>query len=189
MPQTSRPQICTAGRGPITEGGAVGKRWPRPGGAAERRRPTGRLQSPHSGGSRPKPGLAAHRGPLSAIALPGAWNAAWPALSRIALPLDAYRCAKRRAWRAMGTPGLISGPYRPVGRRAKGANVSKPSNGLDRQIPCGCRRCERCGTQCETLDVHHRTYENRGTERPDQLEVLCRLCHGIAHGLMRPPNR
>lgn len=32
-----------------------------------------------------------------------------------------------------------------------------------------------------TLDVHHRTYENLGHERLDDVEVLCRACHQAEH--------
>lgn len=33
----------------------------------------------------------------------------------------------------------------------------------------------------EGLEVHHRSYENRGTERPNDLIVLCRACHRLHH--------
>lgn len=33
----------------------------------------------------------------------------------------------------------------------------------------------------EGLEVHHRSYENRGTERPNDLLVLCRACHRLHH--------
>lgn len=42
-------------------------------------------------------------------------------------------------------------------------------------------RCQVCnGT--ERLDVHHRTYERLGHERPGDLTVLCRRCHDLFHG-------
>jgi len=34
-----------------------------------------------------------------------------------------------------------------------------------------------------TLDVHHMTYDRLGHERLDDVLVLCRRCHGAAHGL------
>lgn len=39
--------------------------------------------------------------------------------------------------------------------------------------------CERCGlrTVPKFLEVHHRTYERFGAERPSDLEVLCSPCH------------
>ena len=46
---------------------------------------------------------------------------------------------------------------------------------------------ERAGARCEIcdcsyyLDVHHRTYENLGDEKPDDLMVLCRDCHTELH--------
>jgi hypothetical protein len=40
-----------------------------------------------------------------------------------------------------------------------------------------CQVCNRDGT----LDVHHRTYERIGEERPADLTVLCRSCHNLFH--------
>lgn len=47
------------------------------------------------------------------------------------------------------------------------------------------RHCHLCGADSQ-LHVHHRTYEFRGRERPEDLVVLCGLCHGAVHG--RLPN-
>ncbi len=41
--------------------------------------------------------------------------------------------------------------------------------------------CQLCNTQQATLDVHHRTYDRRGWERPEDLIVLCRACHSKFH--------
>lgn len=39
-------------------------------------------------------------------------------------------------------------------------------------------RCQVCnGT--ERLEVHHRTYENLGREKPEDLTVLCHTCHEL----------
>jgi 5-methylcytosine-specific restriction endonuclease McrA len=43
-------------------------------------------------------------------------------------------------------------------------------------------RCEQCGTPWG-LQVHHRTYEQMGNERPEDLIWLCRDCHRALHGL------
>lgn len=51
-------------------------------------------------------------------------------------------------------------------------------------------RCERCGAYARRtprgvlggLDVHHLTYERRGQEHLDDLEVLCFHCHAVEHG-------
>jgi hypothetical protein len=43
------------------------------------------------------------------------------------------------------------------------------------------RRCERCGGR-ECIEVHHRSYQNFGRERLEELEVLCRPCHAGEHG-------
>ncbi len=44
------------------------------------------------------------------------------------------------------------------------------------------KRCQRCGRKGK-LQVHHKTYEHRGKEHLfiDDLEVLCRNCHCLAH--------
>jgi 5-methylcytosine-specific restriction endonuclease McrA len=43
-------------------------------------------------------------------------------------------------------------------------------------------KCQRCYTQ-DHLQVHHRTYERRGHEKPNDLMVLCDKCHKNEHGL------
>lgn len=43
------------------------------------------------------------------------------------------------------------------------------------------RRCQVCNAK-DNLDVHHRTYERLGEERPADLTVLCRRCHDLFHG-------
>ncbi len=42
------------------------------------------------------------------------------------------------------------------------------------------RACELCSAT-ESLEVHHRTYERLGFERPDDVIALCRDCHGDHH--------
>jgi 5-methylcytosine-specific restriction endonuclease McrA len=42
-------------------------------------------------------------------------------------------------------------------------------------------RCQLCNANGQ-LNVHHRTYENRGHEAKDDLIVLCRNCHSKHHG-------
>ena len=41
-------------------------------------------------------------------------------------------------------------------------------------------RCQVCNTAAD-LNVHHRTYENRGCEADEDLIVLCRSCHSLFH--------
>jgi hypothetical protein len=43
-------------------------------------------------------------------------------------------------------------------------------------------RCQLCNASGE-LNVHHRTYENRGNEPLHDLIVLCRNCHEHFHGI------
>jgi hypothetical protein len=44
-------------------------------------------------------------------------------------------------------------------------------------------RCTRCEREDGPLDVHHRTYDRKGQERPSDLLVLCRPCHAREHGI------
>jgi len=44
-------------------------------------------------------------------------------------------------------------------------------------------RCQMCSRHDATLDVHHRSYEHYGNERPEDLVVLCRSCHQKFHGV------
>jgi len=37
-------------------------------------------------------------------------------------------------------------------------------------------KCQKCSDKYR-LDVHHKTYERLGFERPDDLLVLCHKCH------------
>jgi hypothetical protein len=46
-------------------------------------------------------------------------------------------------------------------------------------------RCERCGTLTFELEVHHATYERLREERPGDVLVLCRICHGDLDELRR----
>ena len=43
-------------------------------------------------------------------------------------------------------------------------------------------RCQLCNAQNRPLDTHHRTYERRGCEEPEDVIVLCRDCHAKFHG-------
>lgn len=42
-------------------------------------------------------------------------------------------------------------------------------------------RCQGCSDD-ERLEVHHLTYDRVGHERPQDLMVLCHLCHAREHG-------
>lgn len=43
-------------------------------------------------------------------------------------------------------------------------------------------RCQLCNA-AENLNVHHRTYENRGAEKDSDVTVLCKPCHEQFHGV------
>jgi hypothetical protein len=44
-------------------------------------------------------------------------------------------------------------------------------------------RCRLCNSP-DDLNVHHRTYQRLGAERPDDLITLCQGCHAKFHGKM-----
>lgn len=49
--------------------------------------------------------------------------------------------------------------------------------------------CQLCNYD-RTLNVHHRTYERRGCELPEDLTVLCKACHEKFHNIMpKEPDR
>lgn len=50
-------------------------------------------------------------------------------------------------------------------------------------------RCQLCNSQHD-LHAHHRTYDNRGKELDhlDDLTCLCRRCHEIFHGHIKPES-
>ncbi len=45
-------------------------------------------------------------------------------------------------------------------------------------------RCQVCN-YAESLEVHHRSYPERGMERPADLIVLCAVCHALFHERMK----
>ena len=42
-----------------------------------------------------------------------------------------------------------------------------------------CQVCNRGKDTGAVLDAHHRTYQRLGYERPEDITVLCRECHGL----------
>ena len=40
-------------------------------------------------------------------------------------------------------------------------------------------RCQVCNQGEVQLDAHHRTYERLGSERPEDITVLCHACHKL----------
>ena len=47
-------------------------------------------------------------------------------------------------------------------------------------------RCQLCNSVEAPLHVHHRTYERRVVEMPQDLVVLCARCHGMFHEIEAP---
>ncbi|MDX3965512.1 MAG: HNH endonuclease signature motif containing protein [Bradyrhizobium sp.] len=48
-----------------------------------------------------------------------------------------------------------------------------------------CRLCQTEATPDSPLEVHHRTYENFGNERSEDLTALCRECHREVTNFLR----
>lgn len=40
--------------------------------------------------------------------------------------------------------------------------------------------CQRCGRRDLPLALHHKTYQRLGSERDEDLELVCEACHPIA---------
>jgi hypothetical protein len=71
-------------------------------------------------------------------------------------------------------------------RKMPFAEYRKQAEWQVRRVQALTRARYRCQMWCShdaTLDVHHRSYENYGDERPEDLVVLCRSCHQKFHGV------
>jgi len=44
------------------------------------------------------------------------------------------------------------------------------------------KKCERCGSTNQ-IQVHHLTYKNVFNEEPEDLEILCKVCHKEEHNI------
>lgn len=53
-----------------------------------------------------------------------------------------------------------------------------------RALSAAGNRCQICNSD-KQLNVHHRTYENRGNEKPSDVTVLCRMCHEKFHDVRK----
>jgi hypothetical protein len=49
--------------------------------------------------------------------------------------------------------------------------------------------CSLDVTHTGDLEVHHRTYDSLGSERPNDLLVLCHACHQLHHNMFGRPSR
>ena len=51
--------------------------------------------------------------------------------------------------------------------------------------------CENCGQEGDNVifNVHHLNYQNLGNEKPEDLIVLCEVCHYSVHNNDLKPNR
>jgi hypothetical protein len=102
------------------------------------------------------------------------------------IPWDEFETDEEidRAW-AERKEALRAGPYRDYLLTPEWAQRRR---GALRRAGHACQTCGGGGR----LHVHHRTYERRGEERPDDLLVLCEDCHLAVHttgGSHRPKTR
>jgi hypothetical protein len=76
-------------------------------------------------------------------------------------------------WRARYRLYLLSGAWK---QRRTGA--IRRANGC----------CEMCQQPTARPQVHHVDYMRAGAEQVEDLRVLCRSCHGVAHTMKRQPT-
>jgi hypothetical protein len=50
-------------------------------------------------------------------------------------------------------------------------------------------RCQLCNSDRQPFHVHHRTYERRGEEEPEDVIALCAHCHGKFHDKIPEADR
>jgi hypothetical protein len=97
--------------------------------------------------------------------LSGSPEIAWDELGDFEEEMRAWN-TRREALRTMPYPDYLLTPEWAERRR-----------GALRRADHACQTCGAGGR----LHVHHRTYERRGEEPPDDLLVLCRDCHLAVH--------
>ena len=72
-------------------------------------------------------------------------------------------------------PELKSMPYKEYLQTPEWQQVRK------RSLMLADNKCQVCEASGVELHVHHKTYERRGEELPDDLIVLCKTCHEDIH--------
>ena len=75
--------------------------------------------------------------------------------------------ARKRVLRAMPYQDYLQTDHWKTTRRAA--------------IKAAHKRCQVCNAGDRRLEVHHRTYDRRGMEAPEDLIVLCDECHDLFH--------
>jgi hypothetical protein len=75
--------------------------------------------------------------------------------------------------------------YMPYAEYLQTAHWKKISQKTRDRFGC---RCAVCNSD-QFIQVHHRTYERRGFEWPEDLIVLCGQCHEIYHHVLPKPNK
>jgi len=85
-----------------------------------------------------------------------------------------HRRAERESAAALRALELRAMPYRDY------LQTPEWIERRDAQAAADGRRCRVCNSP-ERLQVHHRTYANRGDEQPGDLITLCSGCHKLFH--------
>lgn len=80
---------------------------------------------------------------------------------------EAYKVARAKLYRAMPYPEYLKTDHWQDLR--------------DDALERAGRRCQVCNTSLGSLHVHHRSYDRRGQEAPEDLIVLCADCHRVFH--------
>ena len=80
----------------------------------------------------------------------------------IMLGSDSYRLIRRNSFPDRYQERISSEPWKSLRREI----IEKRGN-----------RCERCGSEGNSLALHHVHYRSLGNEQPEDVELLCSACH------------
>lgn len=98
---------------------------------------------------------------------------------------SSFSYAKRAATKEPGKE-VVPLPDKPKGYRAYIASGHWKMFRMSIIIKRG-QQCQRCLTR-GPVDLHHNTYANLFNEKPEDVELLCRSCHEIHHGITTKPK-
>lgn len=98
-----------------------------------------------------------------------------------------WRTAKRPARKSMSSVGdILFGLIRHSVKYREYLRSPEWKARRQRALAAASHRCSRCHQIGGALDVHHLNYERFGAEHDGDLQVLCRVCHDVEHGKLRP---
>ena len=143
--------------------------------------------------------------PLNAVAAALPWNRGWrfhdcehyvPATSRTKLDRPPHRCPtcveqqkpaqekERRQQKDAAAEEVARLRSMPYGEYLKTEHWKEIRYAALRRAGFACQAC----SAKINLNVHHRDYDRRGEERPNDVTVLCRSCHGRTHHKIDPTS-